>query len=959
MLKRMWNSWCVLIALLMVITLITACGGGGGSNPAGNSGSNSGNPAPGTIASITTNIFTDDTYDSSELSEDPDTGQTIVRTKLAILFRPTATEGEVNGLLSRINAAITASIAGARSVSIRIPDPGSVAALNAIITDIKSEPFVEAVMKSRQIQPRVLPDNVSEKSTDDLAIIDNQLAVGGPAAWNAKEAIVAAPNVIIVDRFGYGPSQLNSFLNNANISGTVYSGAAATDPGDHGYFIAGILNGSLGGGSSTAALVTGIFPGQPNLNIIDRSRPISLYDLEVLALLTAGSMGGTVVMNTSLGLTCSDTTTTGTCNEPIKAMETAIAWADMVRAADMETHIFHAAAANNRGDPRPDVRDAETDLPFSAAATMVGMATADGVPVPSLSNTVVVESLWGTGGHPRRIRCLDEDSFVASTSGSTLSAIGIDVTSLSNIGTAVHSGTSVATPQVAGLAAYLLAIDPTLSPQDIKRILLDTAQPVPTNGGVGCSDWGMPAPAIDAYAAVLALDKASALTGSSRTDAPVRNAILDIADGSGLLGKNRQFDEFDLMYFAKEIDAGTEESRNHQELVRYSRSDLNGDGYNGGREGFKKKFNLDIDSPPTFTTVKQMIEGQEVEFDENSVTDNDILCYYAYSNLYTGDTTTRKDLMENRCRSSDMAVYYAFPSVIDFPFTDEDTTCVNTDENVNELYENVTLLKDLDNPFDRPDSHYWFPGDSNSYQEAYGKTGITRLAKNSNSDCIPFSYTANTIVDATLAYDDKGKDKLLVDITSTAESECRDLQSIISDEQWVCSKANQGALWIAYFDLDITIASNFNLKLNFACTGPNISAPGYPPDLTNPNPIVILPPSDLSVVVGRVDENGNGVAANRDFVKLSSELGPKFYYCNDDHPTIDIDQLMEFDEPLTNGTTDRVTIVVTGNAGANGNLGNAPSLTLPPTPVPTETGQLGLQTNITTMFGTVEVAPAN
>jgi hypothetical protein len=937
------------IATLSLSVILSGCGGGG-SNPAGNSGSNNGNPAPGTIASITTNIFTNDTYDSSELSEDPDTGQTIVRTKLAILFKPAATEDEVNGLLSRINAIITASIAGARSVSIRIPDPGSVAALNAIITDIKSEIFVEAVLKSWQIQPKALPDNVSEKNTDDLKIIDNQLAIGGPAAWNAKEAIVAAPNVLISDGFGYGGSQLDSFLN-ANISGTVYSGAAATNPDDHGYHVAGILNGSFGGGSSTAALVTGIFPGQSNLYIIDDSHPISEYDWKVLLLLTAETMGGTVIMNTSLGWTCANTTTTGTCNETIDVMEAAITWADMVRSAAMESRIFHATAAGNRENPRYDARDTETVSDFSAAATMTAMATADGIPVPALTNTVSVENLSGTGGHPRRIRCLDVNSFV----GGTLSAIGTDVTSLSFTGTATYSGTSMATPQVAGLSAYLLAIDPTLSPQDIKKILLDTAQTVPTNGGVDCSDWGSPAPAIDAYAAVLALDNASALTGSSRTDAPVRNAILDIADGSGLLGKNGQFDEFDLMYFTKEIDAGTEESRNHEEVARYSRSDLNGDGYNGGREGFKQKFNLDIDYPPTFTTVKQTIEGQEVEFDENSVTDNDILCYYAYSNLYTGDATTRKDLMENRCRSSDMAVYYAFPSVIDFPFTDGDTTCVNADENVNELYENVTLLKDLKNPFDRPDSHYWFPGDSNSYQEAYGKTGITRLAKNSNSDCIPFSYTANTIVDATLAYDDKGKDKLLVDITSTAESECRDLQSIISDEQWVCSKANQGALWIAVFDLDITIASNFNLKLNFTCTGPNISPPGYP-DLTNPS---ILPPSDLSVVVGRVDKNGDGVAANRDIVKLSSELGPKFYYCNDDHPTIDVQQLMEFDEPLTKGTTDRVTIIVMGNAGANGNLGNAPLLTVPPTSVPTETGQLGLQTNITTMFGSVEVAPAN
>ena len=56
-----------------------------------------------------------------------------------------------------------------------------------------------------------------------------------------------------------------------------------------------------------------------------------------------------------------------------------------------------------------------------------------------------------------------------------------------------------------------------------------------------------------------------------------------------------------------------------------------------------------MDYPPTYTSVSQTIEGNSVSFDENSLTDLDILCYYAYSPLYTGDTDKRKDLLKEKC----------------------------------------------------------------------------------------------------------------------------------------------------------------------------------------------------------------------------------------------------------------------------------------------------------------------
>jgi len=184
----------------------------------------------------------------------------------------------------------------------------------------------------------------------------------------------------------------------------------------------------------------------------------------------------------------------------------------------------------------------------------------------------------------------------------------------------------MATPQVAGLAAYLLAIRPGLTPQQLKAMLLETSSPVPLEIDPDCSDWPTPAPLIQAYPALLALDQPN----QGPEQAPVRRAILDINTSGTFTGD-------DILSFLTAFETAQGE-------LDFGRADLNNDGRTGGN--VVRPFDLDLDRIRTASGVSAQILGETVAFNETGLTDLAILCYYAYSGLYAGSSEARDQLLE-------------------------------------------------------------------------------------------------------------------------------------------------------------------------------------------------------------------------------------------------------------------------------------------------------------------------
>lgn len=598
---------------------------------------------------------------SSELDVD-DTGERLVRTRLEIEFAPGATVADGNRVLDAAGARIVMALENVPLVLVRIPDPGSVAALDGVVAAMAADPAVVSVAKAGLDEVDVVggnfvpaPAGAPAGSAPDLSKIDNHLAVRAAAAWNARGAIRAGrePTVVVADKFGDGAPD-------AAVSAT-YAVPADFDTTNlhfHGYHVTGILAGSFGGarhcdasalGDATAGdaagrdCVTGMMPGAVAMRAVDLqlgnlSRAAKEDKLVQMVKLASGN----VVVNESLGF--------GTTVTPAQLNLEAVSWITKVRGgivsngtlgAGVENRFLHVTSAGNRGN----AFQARINSAPNAAALLPGLTQV--VPIPNLTNVLAIENAINTPGPFLKIACLN----ATSCTGGHLAAPGTSVFSLlsSQSGAADVSGSSQATPQVAGLAAYVWSLAPDLSPQQVAALLRATALRPTTNEPPVSETCGSepPAPTIDAYEAVLAVD-AAALPEPS--NAPARKAILDF-DGDG------DFDKDDLAEFTVDLIDPLGNQPRSQEDPDFGRSDLNGDGFTGrvafSPLGTPETIRFDLDrvgsqqfGAPAFGPglVTQVIEDVPVPFDETDVSDLAILCYYAYSGLFTGGANEREVL---------------------------------------------------------------------------------------------------------------------------------------------------------------------------------------------------------------------------------------------------------------------------------------------------------------------------
>ena len=552
----------------------------------------------------------------------------VARTELVLRVKGGATVGRVNRVLRSLGGGIVGSLARSPALIVAIPDSGSARALKRIVGRLDRVPVISSAAPSAMAETQELPPGIaSPPSTGRRAALSHLLASGIAAAWNARAAIrlTERPTTVVADSFGDG--RLSRHVD-ADQSPPIQPPGPLRGR-NHGYQVASILFGDFASDGTAAGLVTGVFPARGTLITID-SIDLTLPGAALRLIDTVKSMPGKVVVNTSIGRNGGQLD-----NEMFPE---AADWIRNVRNNQLEQRVLHATSAGNDADTaRFNGLWAAAGLRSDILDELTGGLTGP------LTNTLAVENVREQGD-ASALACL----FPTSNFGGNIAAPGENIYSLDRDGRVApvgeRSGSSFATPVVAGLATYLWSIAPDLTPQQLKAAMVENAQPV-----MPSEQSCVSAPRIDAYKALLSLDQSGV---PSPAGFPVRFALLDLNGDGG-------FTETDLQAWAPKVDPAAAATARD-----WSRHDLNGDGFTGGTG--TKAFDLDRSSGsqragPTGLAPDTPFPATGRTLDESAVTDADVLCFYAYSALYTGDTLQRKELLDplDGCKADDQIVFHS------------------------------------------------------------------------------------------------------------------------------------------------------------------------------------------------------------------------------------------------------------------------------------------------------------
>ncbi len=567
----------------------------------------------------------------------------LLASRMIAVLDPAATVGQVNAALEAEDARIVSMSPQNVLLTLKVPLLVDRAAADALATRLASSDAFHFAMPAadrRPELPRPDPDKLLPGTGDSN--IDHLIAMSMPAAWNVRRlATLNANRVTVVVPDYYHSSTSLAEIGAQNFLPGINGGTP--DPGEnHGFHVSGII-----GANFDATGPTGTSPDPTQLLDIRSLHVNGLAGVDWLrTMVEAFPENGNFVLSTSLGYVEDPDLDK---NDLILRAFEGLSW--RVLAGPDATRFFHATAAGNEGELPGNSGDARYGSEFNVSSLWGNPR--DIVPPDSLTAAeqqgfdVAYDAMLAA--HPYAADVMTNIKVVgASDDGGTEAAFSNRNSDLRAVGVRVYapcavqdsdfpadpdacdgsvarySGSSMATPAVAGLASYLWSLKPDLSPQQIgaklQHAYAESRQP-----GV-----------VDSYVAVLSLDV-------SQADAPIRQTLLDIVGGTVESGPNGRFDEIDLEAFLMWFE--------HYELERglnggnddYSRYDLNGDGLTGG--GFQDGFDLDVNAIPTFGTVSQTTCSGVEGFDEDHVSDLDILRYYAYSPLYVGDEERRVELL--------------------------------------------------------------------------------------------------------------------------------------------------------------------------------------------------------------------------------------------------------------------------------------------------------------------------
>lgn len=667
-----------------------------------------GSPGAPALSAIADYLEPSPPYQLSQLSQDAD-GQRVLRTALDVSLRPDATIGQVNGALAVIGARIAASVAGRRDISILLPDPGSLPALESLAAQLRLQPGIETVGLSVLKRFDELPPSPAITAPTGVRPIQQHLAIRAHAAWNLlgllrQPALQGQrPVFVISDFFGQGVPDTTVFGVNPLQRADFYN--QAPNASGHGYSVLGVIAARYPrSGTSLASQATGLLPvGDLPVRAVDVSGLPDDQHYKKLAQVIKDlrATGRNVIVNESLGRCGTDICTTATAREAhVDAQKLIGAIRGGDASVDLSGSFLMFGSAGNNASNRPwdesganraAVNPQVGSFPLHDSATLTVINPADGEPITNLfgtaqelaklPNLLTVEArrnfLAAASGLPPPSRtevppapeCLASYSalggHVSAIGGqNVITAVGGTPTTDERAGVLVldgpnqasgasySQGTSFASPQAAAVAGWVWSLRPDLPAGQVRDIVRAASKPASTQSACDVRDT-QAQPVVDVYSAALATDNpffdqpGQSVNLGTATTAPVRKWLLDVASAD--LNGNLREDQPDGKFTQADILKFLKEFAARKGATDYSRYDLNGNGATG--EPFARTdvgfiSRFDLDGDLAWGTANLSIERNPVPVEEAvNTADITVLIYYAYSKLYTGNEYERTLLL--------------------------------------------------------------------------------------------------------------------------------------------------------------------------------------------------------------------------------------------------------------------------------------------------------------------------
>jgi hypothetical protein len=598
-------------------------------------------------------------------------------TRVTLAIGASTTIGQLDAAAAAAGAtAIAWSAKGSLLLGLEVPRQDDPGALRQLAVELRAQPGIRFAWPSRQPAALVLPEKSPGVAVDphDLSQL---LATRFPQAWNARKAAPddCLPRVVDVYQWDtFGSSAVRpSFLNQIPPSNFIEDPdpVAATSSG-HGYDVASVLAAAF-----DAEIPTGANPFEDCVSIhqIDAlNRDMSDTIQRALRLLAAetaprflltislasslalcGPKGQDECTADNLPLTSADLLRDALIERAFEAGE----WAAGVASLGLGQKMVATAGAGNidlppfgalarsyagfrdgrlagpwamatqlasvdaiLGDPAlwkpsdptlPDATLTSADLDLVSEGLLDRGAPGGGIPA---DNLIIVGSVTNAD----TIDAVAESDF--DFGHSDVKAVGEGIVIPDRDPLAPLKGTSFSTPEIAGLASYLWVLSDALRAQPPAATASLIKRSARSNALVSA--------VADAYAATLALD-----SPASRS---IRLALLDV-NGDG------NFDHLDLQKWHDALHLGDPGFGGIPASRDYSRFDLNGDGTTGGIP--IGAFDLDLTGSLSGAATQQ-IEGYPVDMTKAALTDLQILCFYAYSDLYAQAPANHDDAIAQR-----------------------------------------------------------------------------------------------------------------------------------------------------------------------------------------------------------------------------------------------------------------------------------------------------------------------